>query len=170
VRVGREPGTRRRQVAHYVDADRRAAEAGLDDVGAFEAHVGGRLGEGDALEDRQAGGGHHGPEGQFVHPNGRPGEGGAGVGDPGQVECALERAVLPGGPVAADDRGGQLDRLGLGEAAAGGHEAAVGTDGERQGSRPLRDALDEGGRLEGRVDLEPLAELRPVEGPHPSAG
>jgi len=50
--------------------------------------------------------------------------------------------------VAADDRGGQLDRLGLGEAAAGGHEAAVGTDGERQGSRPLRDALDEGGRLE----------------------
>ena len=91
------------EVRDHLDADRRPAEAGLDDVGARESTAAGRAvprrrcaaAPAAAPAARRRG---HAGEGQLVHAQGGAGHAGPGVGDAGEVERRLERAVLAGPP------------------------------------------------------------------------
>ena len=167
VLVGRQPGLRRGQVGHHLDADRRAAEAGLDDVGALEVdpdRVGRRASTRGSVA--QPGRLHHRPEGQLVHARSPPRRrwgrcSGARPGRGPPAACRPRRGRRGSRPRPRRRRAGGPVRSGHRRPRS--PPSAPST--RRSGVAPAGQPVDEGARLEGRVDLEPVTRLGPVEGP-----
>ena len=159
-----QPGPRRREVGDGVDADRRAAVAGLDDVRARRSRHVAVGGERRARQRRQAGGRDDRAEGQLVHAEGGARLRRAGVADAGEVERPLQRCRPHPGRRGSSSppRRSRWSRACAGRSVTKPPPVAATS---RTGVAPGRVGhAVERARLEPGVDAEPVARLRPVEG------
>ena len=153
-----------------LDADRGAAEARLDDVGAVErrGHLGREQGP---LQRRDAGRLHHAAEGQLVHPERSRADGAARGLEPEELEQGLRPAGLSGAAVeAAHDRPG-LEQLAAAETALDVETGALlGADPELELLGAGGHAVDEVARLQAGRHQEPLVGAGPVDRLHGHPG
>ncbi len=91
-----------------------------------------------------------------------------GIGHAGEVEDALEGAVLAGPTVTGVHHHIDVDGFAPPEPATGGEPAF--SDHQPEGLRPSGHAIEEGRGLQGGVDSKPLRRLRPVQPGHGSTG
>ena len=152
-------------VGDDIDTDRRTTVTRLHDVRTGKARRRHAFGQRDSWQHLQPGRAREGAEHELVHPDERTGGVRSGIGNPDQVEDTLQRAVLAGTTVAADQHRINLDELFLGPEPPASLSKETPTRARHQPQRHGAGwrAVYEGRALGVRRDLEPLSGLRPVE-------